>query len=173
MSRACEVAGNKRVWLPDGLTGCPADVECRPDVLPFSVIVEKAPQARIDKKYLVPLPVGQFYFLMRKRIPLRPEDALIFFVNNVIPPTSATMGSLYQGRNRAKTRLCPPVSPGDHRGTTTHLMAWGRTDGDGGEGDRDETTEPKEPVRPSRCCLDAGGDQTRRVLLGRRWREIN
>ncbi|XP_050705332.1 gamma-aminobutyric acid receptor-associated protein-like 1 isoform X3 [Eriocheir sinensis] len=97
MSRACEVAGNKRVWLPDGLTGCPADVECRPDVLPFSVIVEKAPQARIDKKYLVPLPVGQFYFLMRKRIPLRPEDALIFFVNNVIPPTSATMGSLYQG----------------------------------------------------------------------------
>ena len=32
----------------------------------------------------------------RKRISLRPEDALFFFVNNVIPPTSATMGSLYQ-----------------------------------------------------------------------------
>ena len=38
----------------------------------------------------------QFYFLIRKRISLRPEDALFFFVNNVIPPTSATMGSLYQ-----------------------------------------------------------------------------
>jgi hypothetical protein len=50
------------------------------------------------KKYLVPsdLTVGQFYFLIRKRIHLRPEDALFFFVNNVIPPTSATMGSLYQ-----------------------------------------------------------------------------
>ena len=50
------------------------------------------------KKYLVPsdLTVGQFYFLIRKRISLRSEDALFFFVNNVIPPTSATMGSLYQ-----------------------------------------------------------------------------
>merc|ERR1712223_303830 len=71
-----------------------------PDRVP--VIVEEAPKARIGdldkKKYLVPsdLTVGQFYFLIRKRISLRPEDALFFFVNNVIPPTSATMGSLYQ-----------------------------------------------------------------------------
>lgn len=68
----------------------------------LQVIVEKAPKARIGdldkKKYLVPsdLTVGQFYFLIRKRIHLRPEDALFFFVNNVIPPTSATMGTLYQ-----------------------------------------------------------------------------
>ena len=68
----------------------------------FQVIVEKAPKARVadldKKKYLVPsdLTVGQFYFLIRKRIHLRPEDALFFFVNNVIPPTSATMGALYQ-----------------------------------------------------------------------------
>jgi len=71
-----------------------------PDRVP--VIVEKAPKARVGdldkKKYLVPsdLTVGQFYFLIRKRIHLRPEDALFFFVNNVIPPTSATMGALYQ-----------------------------------------------------------------------------
>merc|ERR1711988_1057902 len=71
-----------------------------PDRVP--VIVEKSPKARIGdldkKKYLVPsdLTVGQSYFLIRKRISLRPEDALFFFVNNVIPPTSATMGSLYQ-----------------------------------------------------------------------------
>ncbi|NXO01120.1 GBRAP protein, partial [Rhinopomastus cyanomelas] len=43
-----------------------------------------------------PPAVGQFYFLIRKRIHLRAEDALFFFVNNVIPPTSATMGQLYQ-----------------------------------------------------------------------------
>merc|ERR1712226_1692651 len=69
------------------------------------VSVERAPKARIaalDKKILrkypdrVPVIVGQFYFLIRKRVSLRPEDALFFFVNNVIPPTSATMGSLYQ-----------------------------------------------------------------------------
>jgi len=71
-----------------------------PDRVP--VIVEKAPKAKIGdldkKKYLVPsdLTVGQFYFLIRKRIHLRPEEALFFFVNNTIPPTSATMGSIYQ-----------------------------------------------------------------------------
>jgi len=71
-----------------------------PDRIP--VIVEKAPKSRIrdldKKKYLVPadLTVGQFYFLIRKRIHLRPEEALYFFVNNQIPPTSATMGQLYQ-----------------------------------------------------------------------------
>ena len=58
------------------------------------------------KKYLVPsdLTVGQFYFLIRKRISLRPEDArislrpedvLFFVVNNVIPLTSATMGNFF------------------------------------------------------------------------------
>ncbi|XP_051063887.1 gamma-aminobutyric acid receptor-associated protein-like 1 isoform X1 [Phodopus roborovskii] len=76
-----------------------------PDRVP--VIVEKAPKARVPdldkRKYLVPsdLTVGQFYFLIRKRIHLRPEDALFFFVNNTIPPTSATMGQLYE--NKPKT----------------------------------------------------------------------
>uniref|UniRef100_A0A1B0C499 Uncharacterized protein n=1 Tax=Glossina palpalis gambiensis TaxID=67801 RepID=A0A1B0C499_9MUSC len=71
-----------------------------PDRVP--VIIEKLPTARImdldKKKYLVPndLTIGQFYFLIRKRIQLRPEDALFFFINNVIPPKAATMGSLYQ-----------------------------------------------------------------------------
>ncbi|XP_068156246.1 gamma-aminobutyric acid receptor-associated protein [Drosophila tropicalis] len=71
-----------------------------PDRVP--VIVEKSPKTRhavLDKKkYLVPtdLTVGQFYFLIRKRINLRPDDALFFFVNSIIPATSATMGSLYQ-----------------------------------------------------------------------------
>uniref|UniRef100_A0A0R3S2I4 Gamma-aminobutyric acid receptor-associated protein n=1 Tax=Elaeophora elaphi TaxID=1147741 RepID=A0A0R3S2I4_9BILA len=66
------------------------------------VIVEKAPKARLrdldKKKYLVPsdLTVGQFYFLIRKRIHLRPEDALFFFVNNSIPQTMTTMGQIYQ-----------------------------------------------------------------------------
>ncbi|XP_017144981.1 gamma-aminobutyric acid receptor-associated protein [Drosophila miranda] len=71
-----------------------------PDRVP--VIVEKAPKTRhpdLDKKkYLLPadLTVGQFYFLIRKRIKLSADSALFFFVNNVIPPTSATIGSLYQ-----------------------------------------------------------------------------
>ena len=34
--------------------------------------------------------------IFRKRIDLNPEDALFFFVNNVIPQTSASMGSVYK-----------------------------------------------------------------------------
>ncbi|KER27580.1 hypothetical protein T265_05397 [Opisthorchis viverrini] len=66
------------------------------------VIIEKSPRARVadlDKnKYLVPsdLTVGQFYFLIRKRVSLEPDAALYFFVDNTIPPTSATMGALYE-----------------------------------------------------------------------------
>ena len=73
--------------------------------------MEKLPKARVSeldkKKYLVPsdLTVGQFYFLIRKRIHLRPEDALFFFVNNVIPPTSTTMGALYQVQLRFSAGL--------------------------------------------------------------------
>ena len=95
-----------------------------PDRVP--VIVEKSPKARIGdldkKKYLVPsdLTVGQFYFLIRKRISLRPEDALFFFVNNVIPPTSATMGSLYQVRRSFLVSHCD-ASP---RNTVSCVAAW-------------------------------------------------
>ncbi|MGH0115107.1 UNVERIFIED_CONTAM: hypothetical protein FKN15_070627 [Acipenser sinensis] len=71
-----------------------------PDKIP--IIVEKAPKSRVaeldKKKYLVPsdLTVGQFCFLIRKRIELRAEEALFFFVNNVLPPSSATMGQVYE-----------------------------------------------------------------------------
>lgn len=70
-----------------------------PDRVP--VIVERAQHSRLGdldkKKYLVPadLTLGQFYYLIRKRVELRAEETLFFFVNNVIPPTSATMGDIY------------------------------------------------------------------------------
>jgi GABA(A) receptor-associated protein len=53
----------------------------------------------LDKcKYLVPrdLTVGQFIFILRKRIRLSPEQALFIFTeNNTLPPTAALMGQLY------------------------------------------------------------------------------
>ncbi|KAE8956555.1 hypothetical protein PR001_g31694, partial [Phytophthora rubi] len=41
------------------------------------------------KKFLVPadLTVGQFVYVIRKRIKLSPEKAIFIFVNNVLPPT--------------------------------------------------------------------------------------
>jgi len=65
------------------------------------VIVEKAEKSDIPdldkKKYLVPadLTVGQFVYVIRKRIKLSPEKAIFVFVNNVLPPTAALMSSIY------------------------------------------------------------------------------
>jgi len=66
------------------------------------VIVEKAEKSDIPeidkKKYLVPadLTVGQFVYVIRKRIKLSPEKAIFIFVKNVLPPTAALMSSIYQ-----------------------------------------------------------------------------
>merc|ERR1712060_48503 len=71
-----------------------------PDRIP--VIVEKAEKSDIPdidkKKYLVPadLTVGQFVYVIRKRIKLSPEKAIFIFVSNVLPPTAALMSSIYE-----------------------------------------------------------------------------
>jgi len=71
-----------------------------PDRIP--VIVEKHTKSEIPdidkKKYLVPadLTVGQFVYVIRKRIKLTPEKAIFIFVNNVLPPTAALMSAVYQ-----------------------------------------------------------------------------
>lgn len=71
-----------------------------PDRIP--VICEKAEKSDIPdidkKKYLVPsdLSVGQFVYVIRKRIKLNPEKAIFIFVNNALPPTSALMSQIYQ-----------------------------------------------------------------------------
>ena len=63
-----------------------------PDRVP--VICEKADRSDIPdidkKKYLVPadLTVGQFHYVIRKRIQLAPEKALFLFCSNTIPPNA-------------------------------------------------------------------------------------
>ena len=65
------------------------------------VICEKDERSDIPnidkKKYLVPqdLTVGQFVYVIRKRIKLSPEKAIFIFINNVLPPTAALMSSIY------------------------------------------------------------------------------
>ena len=52
----------------------------------------------IDKqKYLVPsdLTMGQFVFVIRKRIKLDPAKALFIFVNNQLPPTASLVSIVY------------------------------------------------------------------------------
>jgi GABA(A) receptor-associated protein len=71
-----------------------------PDRVP--VICEKADRSDIPdidkKKYLVPadLTVGQFHYVIRKRIKLAPEKALFLFCGNSIPPNAALMSTVYE-----------------------------------------------------------------------------
>ncbi|KAF8082944.1 hypothetical protein N665_0799s0004 [Sinapis alba] len=73
-----------------------------PDRIP--VIVEKAEKSDIPtidkKKYLVPadLTVGQFVYVIRKRIKLSAEKAIFIFVDNVLPPTGELMSAVYEDK---------------------------------------------------------------------------
>jgi len=62
------------------------------------IIVETGPQLTIDKcKYLVPddLTIGQFIYVVRKRMKLPSEKAIFVFVNKTLPATSAATGAIY------------------------------------------------------------------------------
>tara|TARA_B100001094_G_scaffold82535_1_gene78815 strand:- start:854 stop:1213 length:360 start_codon:yes stop_codon:yes gene_type:complete len=67
------------------------------------IIVEKSSNsdiANIDKKkYLVPndITVGQFVYIIRKRIDLTSEKAIFLFTENkTIPPTSSVITEIYE-----------------------------------------------------------------------------
>jgi GABA(A) receptor-associated protein len=67
------------------------------------VICEKDKRSiilEIDRtKFLIPvdLTVGQFSYVIRKRIKLQPEKAIFLFVNgNTIPPTAAMINQIYK-----------------------------------------------------------------------------
>jgi len=70
-----------------------------PDRIP--VIAEKAEKTDIPdidkKKYLVPsdLTMGQFVYVIRKRIKLPADQAIFLFVANSLPPAAALMAQVY------------------------------------------------------------------------------
>lgn len=71
-----------------------------PDRIP--VIVEKHTKTELPdldkKKYLVPadLTVGQFVYVIRKRIKLPAEQAIFIFVNNTLPAAGTLMSQIYK-----------------------------------------------------------------------------
>jgi hypothetical protein len=42
------------------------------------------------------LTVGQFVYVIRKRIKLAPEKAIFIFVDETLPPTAALMSAIYE-----------------------------------------------------------------------------
>jgi len=71
-----------------------------PDRIP--VIAERASSSSIPdidkKKYLVPadLTMGQFVYVIRKRIKLAPDAAIFVFVNGALPPAGEMMSAVYK-----------------------------------------------------------------------------
>ena len=71
-----------------------------PDRIP--IIVQNAQESllpEIDKKkYLAPhdLTIGQFMYVIRKRVRLEPEHAIFMFVNNTLPSTSTLLSTIYK-----------------------------------------------------------------------------
>lgn len=73
-----------------------------PDRIP--VIVNRSKSAGsdvpyIDKhKFLVPsdLTIGQFQYVIRKRLSLEQHKALFLFVKNCVPPTSSLISTIYE-----------------------------------------------------------------------------
>jgi GABA(A) receptor-associated protein len=71
------------------------------DRVPVIVEVADGQESEIaldKKKYLIPhdLTLGQFLYVIRKRIKLEPEKAIFLFFNNSLPLATSTMGAVYK-----------------------------------------------------------------------------
>jgi GABA(A) receptor-associated protein len=73
-----------------------------PDRIPIIVEINKASdEIKLDKyKYLVPydLTIGQFLYVVRKRVNIASEKALFIFFSNTLPATSDTVGNIYKNK---------------------------------------------------------------------------
>ena len=71
-----------------------------PDRVPIIVCKDtNCPLPDIDKqKYLVPMDmtIGQFIYVIRKRIKLQPNEALFVLVNNSLMPSNKLIQSVYE-----------------------------------------------------------------------------
>lgn len=82
-------------------------LEKYPDRIP--IICERSLKAGADcpnidkRKYLVPkdLTMGQFLYVIRKRLRLPPEKAIFLFINGTIPATTSLINDIYN-RHRDK-----------------------------------------------------------------------
>lgn len=72
-----------------------------PNYVPI-IVRAKDKKLKLSKnKYLVggEITIGQFMFIVRKKIPsLRPEDGIYLFIDNIIPLNSSSLKSIYESK---------------------------------------------------------------------------
>lgn len=66
------------------------------------IIIEKNPNSKINEiekfKYLVPQDqtIGQFIYIIRKRIKINENESIFVFVKNILPRTSDMLKTIYE-----------------------------------------------------------------------------
>ncbi len=70
-----------------------------PDRVP--IIIESSPESKLNldkKKFLVPtdITMGQFTFIIRKRLKVNPEKAIFLFANNTLVAQNTMMSDVYK-----------------------------------------------------------------------------
>jgi len=99
-----------------------------PDRIPIIVEhakADKTDMSNIDKnKYLVPsdLTVGQFTFVIRKRIKLAPAQTLFIFINDTLAPTAALMAQMYKEHKDEDGFLYCYYAGMDHFGSAAEFV---------------------------------------------------
>jgi GABA(A) receptor-associated protein len=73
-------------------------IERYPERVPIIVEEDKSSNIKLDKrKFLVPtnFTLGQFIYILKKRIELKPEQSIFIFIGQTLPEISANIGDLY------------------------------------------------------------------------------
>lgn len=66
----------------------------------FSTSRSRNPPSRSLYRFLIPdnITVGQFLYILRKRVQLPPKTAMFLFVNGSVPPTGMMFSNLYENK---------------------------------------------------------------------------
>ncbi|KAG5011262.1 hypothetical protein JHK87_019777 [Glycine soja] len=89
---------DKKNLMPQHLMGTEIQVGWEGSIDGLEAIIMSTFLSLGQQVYLVPadLTVGQFVYVVRKRIKVSAEKAIFVFVNNTLPPTAALMSSIYE-----------------------------------------------------------------------------
>ncbi len=69
------------------------------DRIPCIIEIDRNSHLQLDKKkFLVPndITIGQFLYVVRKRVDVKKEESLFLFTNNILPPSSKLLLEIYK-----------------------------------------------------------------------------
>ena len=86
----------------------------------------RACRARIDALTFAGMAqtVGQFVYVIRKRISVPSDKAIFIFVNNTLPPTAALMSSVYEQHRDEDGFMCAAPAPVWHASSDPQHTRW-------------------------------------------------